>query len=90
MEEARQFCADFLTYYNTRQYHTGIALLTPEMVHTGKATTVQRARQETLEQASARTPGRFSKGAPNVLPLHEQVCINRVEPQTAEADPKVH
>ncbi len=88
--EARTFCAAFLTFYNTQQYHTGIALLTPEMVHMGKAAAVQQARQETLEQAYARKPGRFSKGAPKVLPLHEQVCINRVEPQTAETDPKVH
>ena len=29
-------------------------------------------------------PVRFSNGAPKVLPLHEQVCINRVEPQTTE------
>jgi putative transposase len=84
IEEARQFCADFLTFYNTRQYHTGIALLTPEMVHLGKATTVQQARQATLNEAYARKPGRFYKGAPKVLPLHEQVCINRVEPQTPE------
>ena len=90
IEEARAFCAAFLTFYNTRQYHTGIALLTPEMVHLGKAAAVQQARQTTLNEAYARTPDRFSKGAPKVLPLHEQVCINRVEPQTAEADPKVH
>ena len=90
IEEAREFCAAFLNFYNTRQYHTALALLTPEMVHTGKATIVQQARQATLEEACARTPGRFSKGSPKVLPLHEQVCINRVEPQTAEADPIVH
>jgi len=90
IEEAREFCAAFLTFYNTQHYHTGIALLTPEMVHTGKAAAVQQARQETLERAYARQPGRFSKGSPKVLPLHEQVCINRVEPLTAEADPKVH
>ena len=90
IEEARQFCAAFLIFYNTQHYHTGIALLTPEMVHMGKATTIQQARQATLERAYARVPGRFSKGSPKVLPLHEQVCINRVEPQTAEADPKVH
>jgi putative transposase len=90
IEEARVFCAAFLNFYNTRQYHTGIALLTPEMVHLGKATTVQQARQATLNEAYAKKPVRFSKGAPHVLPLHEQVCINRVEPQTAETDPKVH
>jgi len=84
IEEARAFCERFLTFYNTQHYHTGIALLTPEMVHMGKATAVQHARQETLNQAYANKPARFSKGAPKVLPLHEKVCINRVEPQPKE------
>ena len=84
IEEARAFCAAFLTFYNTQQYHTGIALLTPEMVHLGKAAAVQQARQATLNEAYAQKPGRFSKGSPKVLPLHEQVCINRVEPQATE------
>lgn len=84
IEEARVFCARFLDFYNTQHYHTGIALLTPQMVHLGKAATVQQARQETLNRAYANKPVRFSKGIPKVLPLHEQVCINRVEPQTIE------
>ena len=84
IEEARTFCARFLSFYNTQHYHTGIALLTPEMVHLGTAAAVQQARQETLNRAYAEKPVRFSNGAPKVLPLHEQVCINRVEPQTTE------
>lgn len=84
IEEAREFCERFLTFYNTQHYHTGIALLTPEIVHLGRAAAVQHARQETLNQAYARKPARFSQGAPKVLPLHEKVCINRVEPQMME------
>jgi len=82
IEEARDFCARFFDFYNTQHYHTGIALLTPAMVHLGKAAAVQSARQETLDAAYARKPGRFSKGSPKVLPLHEEVCINRVEPKS--------
>ena len=84
IEEARAFCARFFDFYNTQHYHTGIALLTPEMVHPGKAAAVQSARQETLDATLARKPGRFSKGSPKVLPLHKEVCINRVEPQKPE------
>ena len=84
LEEARLFCEEFFRFYNTQHYHTGIALLTPEMVHTGQAAAVQKARQETLNQAYASLPFRFVKGSPRVAPLHEEVCINRVEPQTVE------
>src|SRR5271156_161513 len=48
VQEARGFCGEFFTFYNTQHYHTGIALLTPQMVHTGQATAIQQARQETL------------------------------------------
>jgi len=86
IEEARSFCAEFVRFYNTQHYHTGIALLTPAMVHLGKASAVQQARQAILDQAYVRTPGRFFKGAPKVLALHSEVCINRVEPQTTKAE----
>jgi putative transposase len=80
IQEARAFCVEFFHYYNTQHYHTGIALLTPEMVHTGRAAAVQEARQETLNRAYADKPERFSKGSPKVMPLHAQVSINRIEP----------
>ncbi len=84
IEDARSFCKEFFTFYNTKHYHTGIALLTPQMVHTGQAVAVQQARQETLNRAYANKPERFSKGAPKVMVLREEVCINRIEPQTQQ------
>jgi putative transposase len=85
IQDARSFCAEFFRFYNTQHYHTGIALLTPEMVHTGQAAAVQQARQETLDRAYADKPGRFSKGSPKVTPLRSEVCINRIEPEKQEA-----
>jgi putative transposase len=82
LEDARSFCQEFFTFYNEAHYHTGIALLTPAMVHTGEAAAVQQARQETLNQAYANKPVRFAKGVPKVTPLHEVVWINRIEPLT--------
>lgn len=84
IEDARSFCKEFFTFYNTQHYHTGIALLTPQIVHTGQAAAVQQARQETLNRAYANKPERFSKGSPKVMALCEEVCINRIEPQTRE------
>lgn len=88
LEDARCFCQEFFTFYNEEHYHTGIALLTPAMVHTGQAAAVQQARQETLNQAYAIKPARFSKGVPKVTPLHEEVWINRVDPLTDEGGSK--
>jgi putative transposase len=88
LEDARSFCKEFFDFYNTKHYHTGIALLTPAMVHTGQSTAVQQARQETLNQAYANKPARFSKGLPKVTPLHGEVWINRIEPQTDEGGSK--
>lgn len=34
---ASSFCSDFFSWYNTCHYHSGIAYLTPEMVHYGQA-----------------------------------------------------
>ena len=86
IEEAREFCAAFLTFYNTRQHGHCVA-------HAGNGSHGKsRCRSAGAAgnfQAYAQKPGRFSKGSPKVLPLHEQVCI-RVEPQPAEVDPKVH
>ncbi|NQS98858.1 MAG: hypothetical protein HQ591_10420 [candidate division Zixibacteria bacterium] len=36
IEDARNFCREFFTWYNQEHRHTGIALLTPEMVHYSK------------------------------------------------------
>jgi putative transposase len=80
IQDARAFCAEFFRYYNTEHYHTGIALLTPEMVHTGRAAAVLQARQQTLNRAYTDKRRRFSKGSPKVEPLPVKVCINRVEP----------
>jgi putative transposase len=88
LEDARSFCQEFFTFYNEAHYHTGIALLTPAIVHTGQAAAVQQARQETLNQAYANKPVRFSKGEPKVTPLHEEVCINRIAPLTDEGASK--
>jgi len=36
-EDARGFCQDFFRWYNTEPHHSGIGLMTPEVVHYGAA-----------------------------------------------------
>jgi putative transposase len=56
--------------------HQVIALLTPEMVHYGRAAAVIAARQEVLNSAYAEPSERFVRKLPVALPLPEAVWIN--------------
>jgi len=76
LEDSRSFCRTFFPWYNNEHRHQGIALLTPETVHYGRAETVIAARQEVLQAAYAAYPQRFVHKPPNALPLPEAVWIN--------------
>ena len=76
IEDARAFCVDFFRWYNTEHHHSGIALLTPEMVHYGLAESVTKARLETLQQAYQLHPERFVKNEPKPPQLPGAVWIN--------------
>ena len=51
IEDARLFCRDFFTWYNTQHRHSGIGLLTPQMLHYGQEDQVISNRQTVLDQA---------------------------------------
>ncbi len=76
LEDSRSFCRTFFPWYNTEHRHQGIALLTPETVHYGRAETVIAARQEVLQAAYAAHPERFVRNPPVPLPLPQAVWIN--------------
>lgn len=83
LEEARGFCRAFFRWYNQQHRHSGIAMMTPEMMHTGQAAAVQTARQQVLDLAYARHPERFVRGAPAALPPPTAVYINPPAPASA-------
>ncbi len=76
IQDSRVFCCQFFPWYNTEHRHQGIALLTPEMVHYGRAEAVIIARQKVLDTAYANHPERFVRKPPVALPLPEAVWIN--------------
>lgn len=84
IEDARAFCQYFFDWYNNEHYHSGIALLTPAMVHYGSAEECNRQRQEVLSAAFDAHPERFVSGHPKVLQLPKEVWIN--PPKPAKAD----
>lgn len=77
IEDSRHFCRDFFAWYNQEHRHSGIALLTPEVVHYGRAEEVQSVRQEVLEAAYRLHPERFVKKIPVPPELPQAAWINK-------------
>jgi putative transposase len=72
IEDARQFCRNFFRWYNQQHCHSGIALLTPEVVHYGLAAEALEQRDRVLSSAYQDHPERFVKGRPKTRPYHRQ------------------
>ena len=64
IEDARAFCRPFFAWYNAEHRHSGLGLLTPEVVHYGRASDVLAARQLVLTAAWEANPERFVRRAP--------------------------
>jgi len=76
IEDARAFCVGFFKWYNTEHRHSGIGLMTPEMVHCGLAEGVIDGRKKVLDLAYAAHPERFVKKPPAPPDLPKAVWIN--------------
>lgn len=73
---ARSFSDSFFTWYNKEHRHSGIAMLTPETVHYGRAEEVIAARRLVLEEAYRKHPERFVRQPPEPQRLPAAVWIN--------------
>ena len=80
IEDSRAFGQKFFPWYNHEHHHSGIALLTPEMLHYGMAGEVIEQRQQVLAQAYARNPERFVRARPKHPPQPTAVWINPPTP----------
>ena len=76
IEDARTFCRSFFGWYNTEHRHSGIGLLTPEVVHRGRGEEVRAARAAVLADAYAAHPERFVRKHLEPPPLPTAVWIN--------------
>ena len=90
IEHARGHCQQFFTWYNAAHYHSGIALMTPEVMHYGRAAQVQMGRQAALDAAFRAHPNRFKGRAPKPPELPVAAWINppRKEPAAQPKMPK--
>jgi len=80
IEDARSFCQQFFSWYNTEHYHSGIGFLTPEDVHYGRAQQIVKDRQTVLNAAFEEHPERFKGNLPKSLSLPNAVWINKPVP----------
>jgi putative transposase len=76
LADARAHCSPFFAWYNQEHRHSGIGMMTPESVHTGRAAEVRRQRQLTPQNAFARTPNRFKNRLPQPHRLPTAAWIN--------------
>ncbi len=77
LEQAREFLGGFFDWYNHEHKHTGIAMLSPAIVHDGTVAEVLACRQAALDAAYERVPERFArppvaKAPPSVVHLGPQ------------------
>jgi len=97
---AREWARAFFQWYNEQHHHTGLALMTPATVHYGRAESVQKQRQQVLDEAYAAHPERFVRGRPTLPQLPEEVWINQpnkekdettspAEPANSDEEPDV-
>jgi putative transposase len=76
LEDARSFCREFFTWYNSEHRHSGIAMLTPECVHYNTHQEIIETRAGTLNAFYHLHPERFVKGFPKVREVPNEVWIN--------------
>lgn len=84
LEEARQWCEGFFTWYNQEHHHSALCLLTPADVHYGRAEEVLAQRQVVLQESYERHPERFVNGPPTVPQLPAAVWINPPSPMPTD------
>ena len=77
IQDARAFCQEFFPWYNGEHRHSGIGLLTPEVVHYGQAQAVIEQRRLVLASAFGAHPERFVRGLPVPPRLPEAAWINK-------------
>jgi putative transposase len=73
----RQILRPIFNWYNTQHHHSGIAMLTPQQVHSALAEQVLRQRLDVRMAAYRAHPERFIGGPPRLESLPPEVWINQ-------------
>jgi putative transposase len=88
LADARSFCLGFFQWYNMVHRHSGIAMLTPSMLHHGEADQVLARRDATLARAYQEHPERFVKGQPMAKRPPAEAWINKPKLDQSDLGPQ--
>lgn len=89
LEHARQWCEDYVGWYNFQHHHSALAGFTPSQVFTEQHLEIARLRQEALNIQFQNHPERFVKGCPVVRLPPNEVFINPALTEDGKPDIKV-
>lgn len=76
LTHARQWCGEFIDWYNDEHHHSGLNGHIPADVFMHRADAVTATKQSALDQAYAAHPERFVKGRPKAKAPPKSVSIN--------------
>ena len=77
IQDSRAFSQGFFRWYNEEHRHSGLALLTPAMVHYQQTALILEQRQTVLDAAYRIHPERFVHQAPKPAAVPTEVWINK-------------
>jgi len=84
IEDARAHCQTFFAWYNTEHHHSGIGLMSPDVVHHGRAGALTARGAITLDAAFIAHPNRFKGIAPQPPKLPDAAWINPPKKDSAQ------
>ena len=82
LQQARQWAADFVHWYNHEHRHSGIRYVTPAQRHAGADGQILLARDELYQQARNQNPRRWSGNTRNWQPIKVVTLNPEREPAT--------
>jgi putative transposase len=88
IEDARSFCRQFFTWYNSEHKHSALGLLAPEAVHYGEDQKILKKRAAVLAKAFKEHPQRFKGRFPQPQAVPEAAWIN--PPKSSVTDEKIN
>lgn len=80
LDQARQWVAAFVAWYNDDHQHSGIRFVTPSQRHDGREKDILAHRAEVYRKARERHPERWSRQTRNWSPV-ETVRLNPARPR---------
>ena len=76
IEDAKEWVADFVNWYNTEHRHSAIQWVTPVQRHTGEDIKILESRRHTYEEAKRKNPSRWIKNKIRSWQYIEYVYLN--------------